>query len=116
MLNLRTALLAGATCLAPLTSAAAQAADDGTVAELLITATRRETLLQETPIAVTAFSQEAMDRAHVDDLASLQSLIPNLTVEQHGDSGGVHVYLRGIGSANHTELGDPAVSFHVDSV
>ena len=30
--------------------------------------------------------------------------------------GGVHVYLRGVGSANHTELGDPAVAFHVDEV
>jgi len=116
MLNLRTALLAGATCMAPFAPAVAQTGDDGAVAELVVTATRRETLLQDTPIAVSAFSQETMDRAHVDDLASLQSLVPNLTVEQHGDSGGVHVYLRGIGSANHTELGDPAVSFHVDSV
>ena len=117
MISLRTALLAGATCLAPFASAVAQTSGDAAVVEeLTVTATRRETLLQDTPIAVSAFSQESMDRAHVDDLASLQNLVPNLTVEQHGDSGGVHVYLRGVGSANHTELGDPAVSFHVDSV
>jgi len=84
--------------------------------EIIVTATKRSMTLQDTPVAVTAFSQEGLDRAQVNDLASLQSLVPNLTVEQHGDSGGVHVYLRGIGSANHTELGDPAVAFHVDSV
>jgi iron complex outermembrane receptor protein len=43
-------------------------------------------------------------------------MVPNLSVEQHGDSGGVHVFLRGVGSTNHTELGDPAVAFHIDGV
>lgn len=86
------------------------------VEEVIVTASKRATNLQDTPIAVSAFSQAALDRAHVADLAGLQTFVPNLTVEQHGDSGGVHVYLRGIGSANHTELGDPAVAFHVDEV
>lgn len=84
--------------------------------EIVVTAERREGDIQETPIAVSAFSQQTIEEAHVNDLAGLQILMPNLTVEQHGDSGGVHVYLRGVGSANHTELGDPAVSFHIDEV
>src|SRR4030095_6738517 len=74
------------------------------------------TTVADTPMAVTAFSQTALDQAHAGALPGLQSFVPNLTVEQHGDSGGVHVYLRGVGSANHTELGDPAVAFHVDEV
>jgi iron complex outermembrane receptor protein len=97
-------------------SAFAQNTGPAGVEEIVVTATKRETNLQDTPIAVTAFSQQSLERAHVTDLASLQSLVPNLTVEQHGDSGGVHVYLRGVGSANHTELGDPAVAYHVDEV
>ncbi|MDP3745750.1 MAG: TonB-dependent receptor [Phenylobacterium sp.] len=114
MTNYRAALLAGA---AALIAAPAYAQTGPTsVEELIVTALRRETLLQDTPIAVSAFSQSSLNDAKVSDLASLQSLVPNLTVEQHGDSGGVHVYLRGIGSSNHTELGDPAVSFHIDSV
>ena len=72
--------------------------------------------MQDTPLAVTAFGQRELDKAQVKDLSTLQSLVPNLTVEQHGDSGGVHVFLRGIGSTNHTELGDPAVAFHVDGI
>jgi iron complex outermembrane recepter protein len=100
---------------------AASAADTQTqsampVDEVVVTAQRRETDIQDTPIAVSAFSQKTIEDAHVNDLAGLQLLVPNLTVEQHGDSGGVHVYLRGVGSANHTELGDPAISFHVDEV
>jgi iron complex outermembrane receptor protein len=81
-----------------------------------VTATKRLTTVQDTPLAVTAFSQRDLEKAQVKDLTSLQALIPNLTVEQHGDSGGVHVFLRGVGSTNHTELGDPAVAFHVDGV
>ena len=83
---------------------------------ILITATKRQTAVQDTPLAVTAFGQRDLDKAQVKDLSTLQSLVPNLTVEQHGDSGGVHVFLRGIGSTNHTELGDPAVAFHVDGI
>lgn len=114
----RSALLSAAvsSCLAACIALPAVAADNTALDEVIVTANRRDANLQDTAIAVTAFSQAALDRAHVADLAGLQTFVPNLTVEQHGDSGGVHVYLRGVGSANHTELGDPAVAFHVDEV
>ncbi|MES2322934.1 MAG: TonB-dependent receptor [Pseudomonadota bacterium] len=86
------------------------------VERIVVTATKRATLLQDTPLAVTAFSQATLDNAGVVDLTSLQVMVPNLVVEQHGDSGGVHVFMRGVGSTNHTEIGDPAVAFHVDGV
>ncbi|WP_349740632.1 TonB-dependent receptor [Roseateles cavernae] len=81
-----------------------------------VSATKRLTFVQDTPLAVTALTQKELDRAGVKDLLTMQALVPNLSIEQHGDSGGVHVFLRGIGSTNHTELGDPAVAFHVDGV
>lgn len=83
---------------------------------IVITATRRDTLVQDTPLAVTAYTQDTLTNNQVKDLASLTSMIPSLVVEPHSDSGGVHVYMRGVGSANHTELGDPAVAFYVDGV
>jgi iron complex outermembrane recepter protein len=86
------------------------------IEQITVTATKRQTLLQDTPLAVTAVTQKELDRAQVKDLTTMQALVPNLTVEQHGDSGGVHVFLRGIGSTNHTELGDPAVAFHIDGI
>jgi iron complex outermembrane receptor protein len=46
----------------------------------------------------------------------MTAMVPSLVVEPHSDSGGVHVYMRGVGSANHTELGDPAVAFYVDGI
>ncbi len=83
---------------------------------VVVTATKRLTTVQDTPLAVTAVSMKDLEKAQVKDLSSMQALVANLVVEQHGDSGGVHVFLRGIGSTNHTELGDPAVAFHVDGV
>jgi iron complex outermembrane receptor protein len=104
------ALLAGTPALAQTTT------PDADSQRVTVTATKRLTTVQDTPLAVTAFSQRDLDKAQVKDLSTLQSMVPNLTVEQHGDSGGVHVFLRGIGSTNHTELGDPAVAFHVDGI
>ncbi len=99
------------------TPASAQDASAGDgVERVTITATKRQTFVQDTPLAVSAFSQKDLENANVKDLGSLQVLVPNLKVEQHGDSGGVHVFLRGVGSTNHTELGDPAVAFHIDGV
>lgn len=101
--------------LALLGSGAAWAQDPASD-RVVITATKRLTTVQDTPLAVSAFSGSELEKAQARDLSSIQALIPNLVVEQHGDSGGVHVFLRGIGSTNHTELGDPAVAFHVDGV
>ena len=97
-------------------TATAASAETDAAQRITVTATKRQTAVQDTPLAVTAFGQRDLDKAQVKDLSTLQSLVPNLTVEQHGDSGGVHVFLRGIGSTNHTELGDPAVAFHVDGI
>jgi iron complex outermembrane receptor protein len=95
---------------------AAPAAVDDNVEKIIITATRRDTLVQDTPLAITAYTQDTLANNQVKDLATMTAMVPSLVVEPHSDSGGVHVYMRGVGSANHTELGDPAVAFYVDGI
>jgi iron complex outermembrane receptor protein len=109
------ALLSGGAAMAQDATAPA-AVDNGQIESIVVTATKRDTILQDTPLAITAYSQDTLTNNQVKDLASLTTMVPSLLVEQHGDSGGVHVYIRGVGSANHTELGDPAVAFYVDGV
>ena len=92
------------------------AANGGDMEKIIVTATRRDTLVQDTPLAITAFTQDTLANNQVKDLASMTAMVPSLVVEPHSDSGGVHVYMRGVGSANHTELGDPAVAFYVDGI
>lgn len=113
-LVLASSISSAAETAAPAAPAAPAASDDPQ--RIVVSATRRDTMLQDTPLAITAYTQETLANNQVKDLASLVSLVPSLLVEQHGDSGGVHVYLRGVGSANHTELGDPAVAFYIDGI
>ena len=95
-------------------SAAKQRNQNITIDEIIVTATKRETSLQDTPVAVTALPGESLERQQVVDLKSVTTFIPNLQVGAHSDSAAVDVALRGIVSTNRTELGDPAVAFHVD--
>lgn len=86
------------------------------IEELTVTATKRETSLQDTPLAITAYSQDALDRAQVKNLPDMVDMVPTLHIANHGDSNALDVTLRGISSTNRTELGDPAVAFHVNDV
>lgn len=88
----------------------------GRLGTVTVTATRRASDLQSTPVAVTAITQSDLDADHVKDLKDLQDLVPALNLTRHGDSNALFVYLRGVGSTNNTELGDPAVAFHVNDV
>jgi len=55
---------------APASAGAAQA-DTGQMDRIVVTATRRNTFVQETPLAVTAFNQDTLQNNQVKDLASL---------------------------------------------
>ena len=62
-------------------SMAKHAVDDDDVAglsEIVVTATRRPTYLQETPIAITAFTSGEIDRQHIEDLTNLAIVAPSL--------------------------------------
>ena len=84
------------------------------IEEIVITATKRETNLQDTPVAVTALTGDSLERQQVVDLKSVTTFIPNLQIGANSESAAVDLAMRGIVSTNRTELGDPAVAFHVD--
>lgn len=90
----------------------ATAADDGTV--IIVTADRREQSLQDFAGTATAISGEDLKKIGVQNFVDLQQSIPGLSVANNG--GNVEVYIRGVGSSNNTELGDPAAAFHFDGV
>ena len=51
-----------------------------TLDTVTVTARKREETLQEVPVAVTAFTAEALDRLNIEDLSDLDSQVPNLTI------------------------------------
>lgn len=51
-----------------------------TIEEMIVTANKRETNLLETALAVTALSQDTLDRAGVANLVDIENLVPNLQI------------------------------------
>lgn len=87
------------------------------IEEVTVTATKRETSLQSTPIAVSAYSQDTLDRDHVTDITDLTKFAPGLEFDTHGDQGAITITLRGIGNdAAYTELDSPEVGLYVNGI
>ena len=59
----------------------AQDNDEATdVEEIIVTATKRETNLMETPLAVSVITQEQMALQGLSRISDLSSLVPNLSL------------------------------------
>ena len=70
--------------LAPMSSAAAEAADEGLVEEILVTARYREQGVQDVGVSVKAFSQDDIDQLGITDLNGLTRLTPSLNIQERG--------------------------------
>ncbi len=90
--------------------------DDLFIEEIVVTATRVETNLMTTSIAISAFDQDTLDRNGVKDIRDAGDLVPNFDVSFSPSDSGVQMTMRGINSNNFTEIADPSVAFHVDGV
>ena len=91
-------------------------ADDESLDEIIVTATKRETSLMETAVAVSAFGQESLDNQGVKNLLDLDDMVPNLQIGLSPTDSGVQVVVRGLTSNNFTEIGDPTVAMHFDGL
>jgi iron complex outermembrane recepter protein len=100
----------------PTQTAATPAADKG-VAEITVTAERRSTSIQKTPLAISVLSQDALDKSNVNDLADVNGLVPGLEVTK---SSGFEtmVTIRGVGSETpeNAPITVPGVSLFIDDV
>lgn len=85
--------------------------------EVVVTAQRRSENLQETPIAVTALSSEALASRNVITTQDLMRVTPGLQVSTQtaGDSGGsATFFLRGLGQQRSGNGSEPAVGIYID--
>lgn len=87
--------------------------------EIIVTARKREESLQDAPIAVSAFSGEALDFRGVTDLERLDQFTPNLVLNEAPTNSNVTnaaVFIRGIGQNDFVPVIDPGVGIYVDGV
>jgi iron complex outermembrane recepter protein len=90
------------------------AADVADKDEIVVTADRREQKLQDYAGTAATFSGDALRKQGVQDITDLNDVLPGLTVANNG--GNIEVWIRGAGSSNNTELGDPAAATHFEGV
>jgi len=83
--------------------------------EVVVTAAKVEASIQDTPIAVSAFSQEALDSQLINDASALQFSVPNLTQTKGNFTAG-DIRIRGIGSGAVGTFGDSGVGIHVNGI
>ena len=87
----------------------AQPAQATTVENIIVTAQKREESIQDVPIAVSAFSAEALDERKIEGGPELMRAIPNLAFSKNNFSM-YNFSIRGIGTKAISAASDPAVA------
>ncbi len=122
----RLALMTGAAAIAlgAPTMAAAQDAETDVVDapdasssnQIIVTASKREQTLQETPISVSVTSGETLQNAQIRDVLDLQTVTPSLRVSQLQTSSASTFIIRGFGNGDNNFGIEPSVGVFIDGV
>lgn len=106
------ALMASASAL--LVGQPAFAQSETTLGDIVVTAERRETNLQETPIAVSVVSGLDLETEQISNVLDLSTSLPNVNVNMYG--GMTFIAVRGIGLTSNQPGDDPRIAFYADDV
>ncbi|RYG04372.1 MAG: TonB-dependent receptor, partial [Caulobacteraceae bacterium] len=112
-LHLRSLLIVGASA-AAMSTVASPALAQNVIQELVVTAQKREEALQDVPIAVSAFDQEALQKGKIDGGPNLVLAVPNVNFSK-GNFTGYNFQIRGIGSKLVAGSGDAGTGIHLNN-
>src|SRR3569623_1811638 len=79
-----------------------------------VTVDRREKNIQSYAGSASAYSQEDLQRVGVNSVRDMSSVSPSLEIGTQ--EGNTEIFIRGVGSTNNTELGDPSAATHIDGI
>jgi iron complex outermembrane recepter protein len=101
-------------------AAVAPPAESGALQEIVVTAERRSENIQSVPIAVTAFTAEALQSRNLTDVHTLGALTPGVNLDAgapfSGDRSVLSASIRGIGQDDFAFNLNPAVGVYLDGV
>jgi len=89
-------------------------AADEVIEEIVVTAEKRESTLQKTPVAITALTTSMVEERNIDDLRKISSITPSLLFNQA--NGSALIYMRGVGTDTNQITTEPGVAMFVDGV
>jgi iron complex outermembrane receptor protein len=104
--------------LAQQVSAAGSAQPSGALEEVVVTAERRGEQLQNTPIAITALTAEAMEARNLVNISDVGAYVPSTVLAPLGAGWGATMaaFIRGIGLGDNILSFEPGVPIYVDDV
>ncbi len=90
------------------------AAGDG---DIVVTARRREESLLQVPVAVTAYSAQALERTGATDLTDIQNTTPNTTLKDaRGTNSTLAAFIRGVGQQDPVPGFEAGIGIYLDDV
>ncbi len=84
--------------------------------EVIVTAERRQTSLQETDIAITAFNDKALQEIGVTNFLDLADHAPNVMMHEMPGKAGGAIAIRGFKNAETISTFEPKVGLYLDGV
>ena len=86
--------------------------------EVVVTARKREEPLQEVPVAVSAFSSEAVESLGIRNMRDIDGLVPGLHLGGGGNGlkGDGNAYIRGVGQRETRVTVDSGVGIYLDDI
>ena len=83
--------------------------------EVIVTARKREELLQETPVSISAFSQEQLLVMGIANTRDLEQSVPGLSFSEQGNKAPA-IFIRGVGQKEASAALDPGVGVYINSI
>jgi iron complex outermembrane receptor protein len=85
--------------------------------DIIVTARRRAESLQDVPIAITAYSGEALERQGAIDITDISDTTPNVTLEtSRGTNTTLTAFIRGVGQQDPVAGFEAGVGIYLDDV
>ena len=88
--------------------------------EVVVTARKREENVQDTPIAVSAFTGASLDARGIQKIDDIAQITPNMSFDNFNSNGGggssAAIFIRGVGQRDFIPSADPGVGLYVDGV
>lgn len=89
---------------------------DPVLEEVIVSATKRDTIARETPVTLTAFNAADLDGAGITSLDGIVKFTPGLYIGGDNGFGSNTLAIRGMGSLNLGIAADEAVGVYIDGV
>ena len=99
---------------APQPAADPQADSTGQIADIIVTAQRRDERLQSVPVSISAFTADTIRSAGISDTASLQNITPGLVVGKSLSAS--TPFIRGIGTTDLGPSAESSVAVYLDGI